>query len=119
MPPPARSAGRTATLASVLSRPQWCWGAEHGVNEAGVAAGNTTVYTTLDPRGAPVGLTGMDLVRLALERATSPAAAVEVVTEHIERYGQGGSGHDPALGDRYHGYPNRHVNQHRPGRRNR
>jgi hypothetical protein len=85
------------TLACVLSRPAWCWGAEHGVNEAGVAAGNTTVYTTLDPRGAPVGLTGMDLVRLALERAHTAAAAVEVITTHIERYGQGGSGHDPSL----------------------
>lgn len=85
------------TLACVLSRPAWSWGAEHGVNEAGVAIGNTTVYTTLDPRGAPVGLTGMDLVRLALERCTTAGAAVELITGFIERYGQGGSGHDPAL----------------------
>lgn len=73
------------------------WGAEHGVNEAGVAVGNTTVYTTLDLRGTPDGLTGMDLVRLALERATTAAEAVATITESIERYGQGGSGHDPAI----------------------
>jgi hypothetical protein len=85
------------TLHCVLSRPVWCWGAEHGVNAAGVAAGNTTVYTTLDPRGGPVGLTGMDLVRLALERAGTAAEGVAVITSLIERYGQGGSGHDPAL----------------------
>jgi hypothetical protein len=85
------------TLACVLSRPAWCWGAEHGVNEAAVAVGNTTVYTTLDPRGTPVGLTGMDLVRLALERADTAERAVDVITTLIERHGQGGSGHDPDL----------------------
>ncbi|MDO9173278.1 MAG: hypothetical protein Q7V62_00650, partial [Actinomycetota bacterium] len=87
----------THTLACVLSRPAWGWGAEHGVNEAGVVVGNTAVYTTLDPRTAPLGLTGMDLVRLALERAVDAADAVRVITAHLERYGQGGSGHDPAI----------------------
>jgi hypothetical protein len=90
------------TLGCLISRPTWMWGAEHGVNEAGVAVGNATVYTTLDPRGGPVGLTGMDLVRLALERSPAAADAVEVITTLVERHGQGGSGQDPALvgGDR-------------------
>ncbi len=82
------------TLGCVLSRPRWCWGAEHGVNEAGVAIGNEAIYTTLDPRSASSGLIGMDLVRLGLERATSASEAVEVMTALLEGYGQGGSGHD-------------------------
>jgi secernin len=82
------------TLGFLGSRPVWMWGVEHGVNEAGVAAGNATIYTTLDPRGFPDALTGMDLVRLALERASTASAAVEVVTDLILAHGQGGSGHE-------------------------
>ena len=91
------AAHHSETLACVVSRPEWCWGAEHGVNEAGVAIGNTTVYTTLDPRPFPAALTGMDIVRLGLERCSSASAAVALITDLIERVGQGGSGHDPRL----------------------
>jgi hypothetical protein len=80
-------------LAVVGSRPWWQWGFEHGLNEAGVVAGNETIYTTLDPRGVAPALIGMDLVRLGLERATTAAAWVDVVCALLERYGQGGTGH--------------------------
>jgi hypothetical protein len=72
------------------------WGVEHGVNEAGVAIGNEAVFTTLDASAAPDALVGMDLVRLGLERSTTAAEAVDVMTWLIAQYGQGGSGHDPA-----------------------
>ena len=86
-------AGDGETIGLVGSRPWWMWGLEHGVNEAGVAIGNETIYTTEDPRPYPPALTGMDLVRLGLERGASAAAAVGVMTDLLERYGQGGTGH--------------------------
>jgi secernin len=81
-------------------RPRWGWGFEHGVNEAGVAIGNHRITTIHDPRPYPDALTGMDLVRLTLERAPSAAAGVAVLTELLEQYRQGGSCFDPATHSR-------------------
>ncbi len=79
-------------FACVVARPVWLWGAEHGVNEHGVAIGNEMVNTVDDPRRAPPALLGMDLVRLGLERAASADEALEVMTTLLERHGQGGVG---------------------------
>lgn len=76
--------------ALVIARPDWLWGAEHGVNEHGVAIGNEKVGTTLDPSGLAPALIGMDLVRLGLERARSADEGVDVMTGLIEAHGQGG-----------------------------
>ena len=84
------------THGCLLSVPRWCWGAEHGVNDAGVAIGNEAIYTTLDPRSVPSALMGMDLVRLGLERSATAREAIDVMTGLLERHGQGGTGHDPA-----------------------
>ena len=76
------------TRAVLLSRPWWMWGAEMGANEHGVVIGNEAVFTT-----APAGekaLLGMDLLRLALERASTAEDAVSVMVGLLERYGQGG-----------------------------
>lgn len=74
------------------SRPTWLWGVEHGVNEHGVAIGNEKIWTVDPPRDHPPALLGMDLVRLGLERGRTAEAALSVITDLLEQYGQGGSG---------------------------
>jgi hypothetical protein len=64
------------------------WGYRHGVNERGVAVGVTGIHTRLEREAE--GLTGADLVRLALERADSARQALEVLTDLIGRHGQEG-----------------------------
>jgi dipeptidase len=76
------------TNAVLLSRPWWMWGAEMGANEHGLVIGNEAVFTTAG-KGDPA-LLGMDLVRLALERASDIDGAAEVIVNLLERYGQGG-----------------------------
>src|SRR5580658_3820298 len=82
--------GDTGAYATLLSCPTWLWGAEHGVNEYGVAIGNERVATTHDAAAAAPALIGMDLVRLGLERARTAAEAVDVLTGLLETIGQGG-----------------------------
>ena len=86
--------------AFVGSHPAWLWGAEHGVNEHGVAIGNEKIWTVDDPHASPPALLGMDLVRLGLERARSADDAVDVVTAALGTYGQGGSG-EPGADEPY------------------
>lgn len=88
----AVAAHHTDTFGHLSIQPRWMWGVEGGINEAGIAIGNERITTTLDPRLLPDALTGMDLVRLALERADAASAAVEIIVDLIGAYGQGGSG---------------------------
>lgn len=75
--------------AVAISRPEWMWGAEMGVNDAGVAIGNEAVFSrSILKKGE--ALLGMDLLRLALERAANAREALDVITSMLRRYGQGG-----------------------------
>lgn len=77
------------TNAVLLSRPFWIWGAEMGANEHGLTIGNEAIFSTVPAQKEPA-LLGMDLLRLALERAATAREAVDVITSLLEKYGQGG-----------------------------
>jgi dipeptidase len=78
------------THAILISRPFWMWGAEMGANEKGVVIGNEAVFTRM-PYDKKGGLTGMDLLRLALERSDTASAALETIVQLLSDYGQGGA----------------------------
>jgi dipeptidase len=78
------------THAVFLSKPFWMWGAEMGVNEHGLAIGNEAIYSKYPANKEPA-LLGMDLLRLALERATTPREALNVIIDLLQQFGQGGN----------------------------
>ncbi|KAK7471640.1 hypothetical protein BaRGS_00035737 [Batillaria attramentaria] len=85
-------------------QPAWMWGAEMGANDQGVCIGNEAVWTRLNgPGDLEERLLGMDILRLALERASSASEAVDVIGQLIESPGQGGPCSDePEQGWSYH-----------------
>jgi len=90
------------TYECFLSKPYQMWGAEMGVNEWGVGIGNEAVFTKVKINKRSSGLTGMDLLRLALERTRSADEAVACITSLLERHGQDACG----------GYRNRNFYYH-------
>jgi secernin len=76
------------TYEVLLSKPFWMWGAEMGVNEYGVVIGNEAVFTKVKFDKSNNGLTGMDLLRLALERAKTAQIALKTITKLLAEYGQ-------------------------------
>jgi secernin len=74
------------TFALLAFQPDGWWGFSHGVNEHGVAAAVVNLRSLL--QSANPGLTGGDLVRIALARSQTARQAVECLTGLVERHGQ-------------------------------
>jgi len=75
------------TYAVLGSKPYWIWGFEMGLNECGLIIGNEAEGSRCEPESEE-GLLGMDLLRLALERADSARKGIDVITGLLEQYGQ-------------------------------
>lgn len=105
------------TYATIGSSPYWCWGYEEGINEFGVAIGNEAIFTktftdaaAASKTGKPpeLGLLGMDLLRLGLERGKTAREALDVITRLVAHYGQWGSG-VPGMDHETGGYDNSYI----------
>ncbi len=77
------------TRGILICRPFWMWGAEMGVNDRGVVIGNEAVFTR-EPYKTSGALTGMDLLRLGLERAETAREALDTMVTLLGIHGQGG-----------------------------
>lgn len=81
------------------SRPYWIWGFEMGVNEKGLVIGNEAEWSRSEAE-TEEGLLGMDMLRLALERAANAKEGVTVIAELLEKYGQNANA-NPLFDRRY------------------
>jgi len=80
------------TNAIIISKPFWMWGAEMGINEHGLVIGNEAIFSKISANKKSKVLTGMDLIRLALERTKNADDAIVLISTLIAKYGQGGNG---------------------------
>ncbi|MDO4488553.1 MAG: C69 family dipeptidase [Eubacteriales bacterium] len=73
---------------SVLgSKPYWIWGFEMGANEKGLYIGNEA-QGSRNAAESEEGMLGMDMLRLALERAATAREAIDVIAGLLKTYGQ-------------------------------
>jgi secernin len=73
----------------LIDKSFWLYGGEIGVNEHGVAIGNEAVFSNRTCKGDGVIL--IDLLRLMLERAKDRHGAVELASQMLSEFGQGGN----------------------------
>lgn len=74
----------------LVTKAFWTYGCEIGVNEHGLSMGEEAVFT--NQMDEPLdGIIGPDLMRIALERASTCQEAIKIMTSLLERYGQGGN----------------------------
>ncbi|CAF1351274.1 unnamed protein product [Adineta ricciae] len=77
------------TYSCVLFSPANIFGAEMGFNCHGLVVGNEALFTKVSSDNE--GLTGMDLVRLVLERCRTSRQGKNEIVSLISKYGQGGN----------------------------
>lgn len=75
------------TYSVVGSRPYWIWGFEMGYNEKGLIIANEAEFSRME-EDSEDGLLGMDMLRIALERADSVRYAIVIITDLLKKYGQ-------------------------------
>jgi len=86
------------TAEVLLSQPHFMFGAEMGANEYDVVIGNEAVITR--EKLEDIGLLGMDLLRLGLERGKTAKKALDIIINLLEEFGQGGA--HSLTGKNYH-----------------
>ncbi len=75
------------TYATMGCQPYWIWGYEIGVNECGLAIGNEAEGSRCEEE-TEEGLLGMDMLRLALERAATARQGIDIIASLLKEYGQ-------------------------------
>ena len=91
-----RSEGKYAVLGS---RPYWMDGFEMGANEKGLFIGNEAEGSRM-PKETEEGITGMAMLRIALEKAAAAREAIDVIADLLKEHGQNANAH-PTMDRRY------------------